>query len=159
MTLGFFERRPWLGYGYAGFWRQNSVEAYQVQALLQWPVPSAHNAWIEQGLWFGWVGIGLLALVWLVAFYRVWRLVAASHARHVVFCAALLMFIFMGLLPESAFFSPAELTWVLFTVAVIYLGQQISAAHAAARPPVRERLGPLVAAPQPALALSAARRF
>src|SRR5207302_4153252 len=132
---------------------------YQVQALLQWPVPSAHNAWIEQGLWFGWVGIGLLAFVWLVASYRVWRLIAAPQARHVVFCAALLAFIFIGLLPESAFFSPAELTWVLFTVAVVYLGQQISVAHAEARPPARARLGPLISAPQPAIALSPGRRL
>ena len=154
VTSVFFERHPWLGYGYSGFWRQNSVEALQVQALLQWPVPSAHNAWIEQGLWFGWVGIALLALAWLTAFYRVWRLIAEPTAQHVVFAATLLIFIFMGLIPESAFFSPAELMWVLFTVAIAYLGQQIARAHAAVRLAADIPARPLITAMPPATALS-----
>src|SRR5712691_5050024 len=159
VTIGFFQHKPWLGYGYSGFWRQNSVEAYQVQALLQWPVPSAHNAWIEQGLWFGWLGVGLLAFVWLVAMYRVWRVLGLPQARHVLFCAALLTFIFICLLTESAFFAPAEITWISFAVGIVYLGHEMVLARAGWATAPRERVSSRpVPAREPAIALSTGRR-
>lgn len=78
MTIDAVERRPWTGYGYSAFWRDVYGPSNIIVDSLDWPVPSAHNAWIEQGLSLGVPGIILLALT------TVWALVqslmlAAQH--------------------------------------------------------------------------------
>lgn len=68
MTMDAIERRPWTGYGYSAFWRDDYGPSYMVVEMVNWQVPSAHNAWIEQGLHLGLPGIILLGLltIWTV---------------------------------------------------------------------------------------------
>ena len=44
LALMYIDRRPWLGYGYGSFFRVGGVEANQMQAIMDWPVPTVHNA-------------------------------------------------------------------------------------------------------------------
>jgi exopolysaccharide production protein ExoQ len=138
LTLAFFNDKPGLGYGYGAFWRQDGVAAHEVQALLQWPVPTAHNAWIEMGLAMGRLGIGLQAFVWLVAFYRVARVLTFPAARHVLLSASILIMILVVMLTESTFLSSGTITWILFTVVTVYLGQERILYRAARRSNVGE---------------------
>jgi O-antigen ligase len=138
LTIAFFGHKPWLGYGYVAFWRQDGVAAHQVQALLQWPVPTAHNAWIETGLAMGWLGIGLQAFVWLVASYRVGRALTLPAVHHVVLSAGILAMIFVIMLTESTFLSPGSIIWVLFTVVTVHLGHQTILYRAARRSETRD---------------------
>ncbi|MGH7095718.1 MAG: O-antigen ligase family protein, partial [Stellaceae bacterium] len=85
-VIDYIVRRPWLGYGFGGFWRSGGVEANQIWAMVHFKTPHAHNAWLEVGLSLGVAGMGLVAVNWLVAIYRVARLVTAPAAHHVAFC-------------------------------------------------------------------------
>jgi len=128
-ALVFMAHRPWLGYGFGAFWRADGVEANQFWALVEFQAPHAHNAWLELGLGLGYAGIGLAALVWVVALYRGARLLTAAHARHVVFCLALMAGIFVENLTEYEFFRQADMLWVLFVSAFTYLGREMMAHH------------------------------
>lgn len=129
MALGYIARRPWLGYGYEGFWRPNGVEANQIWQTMYWHVPHAHNGWIEIGLSLGLLGVGVMALMWLSALYRVLRLITLPHARHAVFCLALLAGALIENMTEYAFFRRGEILWLLFVTAYVYLGRQLAESH------------------------------
>jgi O-antigen ligase len=149
----YIERHQWLGYGFGSFWRADGVEANEAWALIEFKTPHAHNAWLEIGLGLGFVGMGLVALNWLTVFYRVARMLTAPAARHVVFCAAMLIGIFLENMTEYEFFRPNAMLWVLFVAITAYLGRAAMVARAARpayRVPVAEpltRLGPRALTP------------
>jgi O-antigen ligase len=149
----YIERHQWLGYGFGSFWRADGVEANEAWALIEFKTPHAHNAWLEIGLGLGFVGMGLGALNWLTAFYRVARMLTAPAARHVVFCVAMLVGIFLENMTEYEFFRPNAMLWVLFVAITTYLGRAAMVARAARpayRPPVAKplvRLGPRALTP------------
>lgn len=150
-VIDYIARRPWFGYGYGGFWRSGGVEANQIWAMVKFKTPHAHNAWLEVGLGLGIAGMGLVAVNWLAAFYRVARLMTAPAARHVAFCLALLAAIFMENLTEYEFFRPGDMMWVLFVVASVHLAQIRIAVREGRREPSAPPLrAPTTAAQGPA---------
>ena len=60
--------RPWLGYGYLGFWSQQRVYAISVE--VGWAVSASHSGWYEQTLSGGLIGAALLAAVLLAGMAR-----------------------------------------------------------------------------------------
>ncbi len=132
-VIAYIARRPWLGYGFGGFWRFDGVEANEIWAMIEFKAPHAHNAWLEIGLGLGIVGMGAMALAWLAAFYRIGRLLTAPAAGHVAFCAALLAGMFIENLTEYEFFRPGDMLWVLFVATTVHLGRVGLRARAARR--------------------------
>jgi exopolysaccharide production protein ExoQ len=67
-------KAPLTGYGYAVFWRDDSVPALFIRKETGWNVPTAHNGWLDVLAQLGWIGVGLSALVLglplLVALFR-----------------------------------------------------------------------------------------
>lgn len=124
-VVGYIDRRPWLGYGYGAFWRNEAVEARTIWGTFHWTAPHAHNAWLEIGLALGIVEMAGITLLWLAAFYRAGRALprALPRARHAVFCSALLVAMLVVSLTEYEFFRPDTFLWVLFTVAFVHLGR------------------------------------
>jgi exopolysaccharide production protein ExoQ len=149
----YIERHEWLGYGFGSFWRVDGVEANEAWRLIGFMTPHAHNAWLEVGLGLGLAGMGLIALNWLAVFYRAARMMTAPAARHVVFCMAMLIAIFLENMTEYEFFRANAMLWVLFVAITTYLGRAAMVARAA-RPPYRvpiakplERLSPRALTP------------
>lgn len=63
--------RPWLGYGYGGFWhRTQEGESADIWAITGWQPPHAHNGYLEILIELGLVGLLLFALIFLAAFLR-----------------------------------------------------------------------------------------
>jgi exopolysaccharide production protein ExoQ len=56
--------RPWLGYGFSGFWNEDSPVVQTIWAALDWKAPSAHNGYIDILLQIGFVGMALYVWVW-----------------------------------------------------------------------------------------------
>lgn len=145
LSLHFIEQRPWLGYGFGAFWRPDGVEANTFWSVLRWPVPHAHDAWLEIGLALGGIGMAGITVLWLAAFQRAVRLLAVPAARHVVFCFAMLVGILIENLTEYEFLRPNSFYWVLFVTMFTYLGREV-AAYRRAAPAERHRRLPLPAA-------------
>jgi exopolysaccharide production protein ExoQ len=60
--------RPWTGFGYQAFWGRIDPRRLDPQAETGWPVPSAHNGWIDLLIQLGWPGAIAVGLAVLVAF-------------------------------------------------------------------------------------------
>lgn len=152
LAIHFINERPWLGYGFGSFWREGGVEAQTFWSKLRWPVPHAHNAWLEIGLALGGVGIAGITLLWLNGLWRAVRLLPVAAARHVAFCLAMLVAVLVQNLTEYEFLRPDSFYWVFFVTTFTYLGQELVRCRRA-RP--AERQWPLPAS-SAAVALSRA---
>jgi O-antigen ligase len=126
LALEYIAKRPWFGYGFGAFWREQSADAQIFWVALGFKTPHAHNSWLEMTLGIGVVGAGIAAVAWLAAFYRTLRVAAAPHAEHVAFCLALLAAIFFENLSEYEFFRPGRLMWALFVAVLVYLGREVA---------------------------------
>ena len=66
--------RPWTGYGYGAFWEVDDGPVFWVRQATVWPVPTAHNAWLETALSLGLPAMALAMVVvasgWLRAVTR-----------------------------------------------------------------------------------------
>ena len=53
VLTGQVAERPLTGYGYGVFWEVEDGPAFWVRQATAWPVPTAHNAWLETALAIG----------------------------------------------------------------------------------------------------------
>jgi len=142
LVLDYIARRPWLGYGYEAFWRDDNGAARLIWDLVGFRTPHAHNSGLEIWLGLGVAGFGLAVLAWLAAAYRTLRVATAPHTEHAAFCAALLAGILVENLTEFEFFRPGRLMWALFVAVLVYLGRELvlrPASRTAAPLPARAR--------------------
>ena len=105
--------RPWTGFGYQAFWGRESVPAAFIRAETQWPVPSAHNGWIDLLIQLGWPGaitVGItVAVATVVSVFRI----PGSGAREGYFAIGYLLVFLLLSLSESVLLSHANLPWTL----------------------------------------------
>jgi exopolysaccharide production protein ExoQ len=80
-------QQPWLGYGYSGFWNQDSIAVQAIWAAIDWQAPSSHNGYIDILLQIGIIGLFLYAWVWggiVVNSVLAWREGSLREARWIL---------------------------------------------------------------------------
>jgi exopolysaccharide production protein ExoQ len=106
--------RPWTGYGYAAFWGRDSVPAAWVRQETQWPVPSAHNGWIDLLVQLGWPGLVVVAVIVAVTALAVVARIGGAGLREGGWSAGYLVAFIILSFSESVLLSHQNLPWVLF---------------------------------------------
>lgn len=128
--------RPWTGYGFSAFWGRDSVPAAFVRQETAWPVPSAHNGWIDLLVQLGWPGAVAVGVVIAVAVVLVVLRLDGMGAREGYWSGAYLAVFLLLSLSESVLLNHASLPWTLMLAilsrAVIFDAPQKSAALAPA---------------------------
>ena len=105
------------GHGYAAFWSAESGPAAYVREEADWPVPNAHNGWLEMMLWFGLAGVWLFALHYAVTLGSVVsRLWSRDGGAYFAIPATVLFALFS--LSESTIMQWNNLSWVLYVAAL-----------------------------------------
>jgi O-antigen ligase len=84
----YIRERPWLGYGYGGFWTpQRTLKISQSQ---DWVIAHAHNAFLELVLNIGLIGLGLMLLAAGMALGKAYyHFLFTRHGRHWKFVCGL----------------------------------------------------------------------
>jgi exopolysaccharide production protein ExoQ len=104
--------RPWLGYGYQGFWRETG-EATVIWALEGYKPPHAHNGFINLALDFGLLGLaiflGAIALNYLRAIH--WLRLGRTSIE--LFPICYITFFFMYNHSENTIIEQNSLFWTL----------------------------------------------
>lgn len=118
--------KPWLGYGYGGFWT-NPQEVLQIALNVPWMSAiaegnikaHAHNAYIDLFLQLGWLGLSLVTLSFVTILFRVVFLLGLTRQIEYFWMLQLLLFMFMGNMANNSgeFLAYRSLYWVLYVSA------------------------------------------
>lgn len=106
------ETRPWTGFGYGAFWDAPYGPAFWVRQQTQWPVPTAHNGWLEIALGIGVPGVILMALSLLLSIGRAFG--RLFHGPEVFWALIFLILVALISVSESNLLQRNAITWVLF---------------------------------------------
>jgi exopolysaccharide production protein ExoQ len=112
-------KRPWLGYGYSGFWRSASDQSDLIEAHVGWSPIYAHNGYLELLLSLGLAG--LLLFAWFIG-KGLWRAVMqAKHAESPtdLWPLAFMLFFLIHNLGECSILLQNSLEWALCIAVVI----------------------------------------
>ena len=123
--------RPWLGYGYGGFWPRQDGPAAAIRQNLDdylgvW-VRSAHNGFFDLLLDLGWPGLTLFVAAYSTAFFRA----AAELLRHPLdplklYFPMVLAYVFLINLGESELLAPNYLFWICIVFAAIFRPERVA---------------------------------
>ena len=105
--------RPWTGFGYQAFWGRESIPAMWIRAETQWPVPSAHNGWIDLLIQLGWPGAIAVGVTVLIAFLSTLFRIPGAGAREGYWGVGYFAVFLMLSLSESVLLTNANLPWTL----------------------------------------------
>ena len=112
-------KRPWLGYGYSGFWRGASDQSDVIEAHVGWSPIYAHNGYLELTLSLG--VLGLLVFLYFIG-KGVWRaVIRAKNAATLqdLWPLAFLIFFLLHNLGECTMLMQNNLEWALCIAVVI----------------------------------------
>ncbi len=105
--------RPWTGFGYQAFWGRDSIPAAFVRQETGWPVPSAHNGWIDLLIQLGWPGAVTVGFAVVLAFLTSLFRIPVAGAREGYFGIAYFAVFLLLSLSESILLTNANLPWAL----------------------------------------------
>ena len=114
-VLDKISERPWLGYGYGGFWRSLEGESADVLSIVRWAAPHSHNGFLDLCLDLGLLGLLAFALSFLAVCWRSVLCVRLIKTSEGLLPLAYLTFLLLANLTESSLLRQSSL-WILFTV-------------------------------------------
>lgn len=108
-------QRPWLGYGYGGFWlgweEGPSVSILRTTTFLTY---HAHNGYLDLLLALGWIGLSCFVAILISGSLRVVRRLATEPDPGTLFATTFLVFFITYNLVETAMMSQLSWVWTLF---------------------------------------------
>lgn len=128
--------RPWLGYGYAAFWTGWGGESAAVWRAVGWKTPHSHNGFLDLWLDLGLVGVLICLAGLAVATRHAVATARATRTAEGLWPLAIVVFVVLYNLTESALLRQNSIFWVLYATAVFS-----AAAHSRAHVSVERRAG------------------
>ena len=115
-VLRLIHQQPWLGYGYAAVWSDDSGRGPLAWIVKQagYKPEHAHNGWLEQWLGMGLIGLGAWTLCYFSTLLQ--SLWAVFVRRGALFAFPLMVVYSLMILTESIAVTYNDLRWVLFVI-------------------------------------------
>ena len=110
--MTYVARRPWTGYGYEGFWTDDTID--DVSGHQHWSIDAAHSGYVEGMLTLGYVGVALHTLALLLAAWAGVR--RYLQTRELVFwlgAALCLIYLVGGYLEAILIVKPSPISFYL----------------------------------------------
>ena len=126
-------KRPFLGYGFNGFWQGMAGESASVLMAVRWPVLHAHNGFLDLLLDLGLLGLGTFAVGYIALWWRAVELVRKVGGPVPVWLCSYLVFMFVYNLSESAILVQNDIFWVVYTATAVSLFINVPAKPAVER--------------------------
>lgn len=107
-------QRPWLGYGFGGFWDGLDGESSAVWYASGWTPPNSHNGVLDLWVQLGILGVAIFAIGFLASIVRgvVW--VRLSKTSEGFWPVIYLTYLVLANLAESSLMIQNDLFWVLY---------------------------------------------
>lgn len=114
MAFTMIQQRPWLGFGYSGFWLGAQGFSGYIWNVIGWPAPHAHNGFLDL-----WLDLGLIGVLAFVASFFTSLGQAFTHLRNTKTWEAFWPLIFLTVfflinLTQSAILKQNDLMWIMY---------------------------------------------
>ena len=120
------DKRPWLGYGYTGFWQGlDGASAYIIRAA-RWPVPYSHNGILDLWLDIGLVGVLAYSIGFAINLLRAIFIARFSTGMERIWPLIFLTYLVLTNTTEGGILSQNSIFWVLYTALSISTMMPIS---------------------------------
>ena len=107
-------QKPWLGYGYRGFWRGMEGESIDVWYETFFLAPNAHNGYLDLLVELGIIGFSCFALSFSKSCMRAIAWLRLNSGGAGLLPIMYLMFLILYNLAESTILEPALFVWLLY---------------------------------------------
>jgi O-antigen ligase len=106
-------QRPWLGYGYHGFWEEKGESVYVFRAV-QYLVYQAHNGFLNIAIELGLLGLLCYSLSMLFTYIRAIKCVRSDQTSAELWPIIYVTFLLMFNYTETTTVEQNSIFWVLF---------------------------------------------
>ncbi len=113
-VLGAIADHPYLGFGYASFWRPDGAFVQYIPTDLGWRPYHAHDGFLELTLDVGVIGLVIFAALLVLALVRALRRLHDTDAAFAPLPLAILVYYIAVNVTESAIAKYNELNWIVF---------------------------------------------
>ena len=121
--------RPWLGYGYEAFWNgMDGPSAYILRAV-KWPVPDAHNGFVELTLNLGLIGLSIFIVGYVINLTRSIFKVRTTSGVDFIWPLLYLVYVPLSNFPEQSLLIPNNILWVIYVTITLTLFMPVSLEH------------------------------
>jgi exopolysaccharide production protein ExoQ len=114
------ELRPLLGYGY-GFWNTPSLPRLNLWTSVDWPMPHAHDEFLDVTLQTGIIGLCLEVFCLTLALARAMRLSLVLRDGKALFCGMMIAMLCVRGFTETVLTDPATSGWTWLVIAYLTL--------------------------------------
>ncbi len=118
-------QRPWLGYGYRGFWRGWEGESADVWSVVKWAAPNSHNGLLDLWLDLGLLGLSAFVISFIAVCLRAVIWVRLTKTVEGLWPLAYLTFLFLANITESSLFTQSYL-WLMYVVITLSMTTGVS---------------------------------
>lgn len=115
------QSQPWLGYGYEAFWHGMDGPSAYIWRDVMWPVPDAHNGYVELILHLGFIGFTLFFLGYFLSLGRSILIVRNTTEVQHIWPLVYLAYVFLANIPEQTLLESNTIFWVLYVSTTITL--------------------------------------
>ena len=113
------QQRPWLGYGYKGFWHHlDGASAYVNLAYGPYGpggIPHAHNGFLEVLLATGFVGLSIFLTGFVINFFKAIVLIRTNRDMDAFWPLLYFTYIIVANIAETTLGSFANLRWIIYS--------------------------------------------
>lgn len=124
--IDMIRERPWLGYGFNGFWHGIHGKSFYVIHAMRWDVPSAHNGYIDLIISLGIVGASLLFLYIWTALMKSIAVFRAKFSWYHAWPVAFTLYLVLINLSESCLVQQNTLWTLLMTMVYVTSSREFS---------------------------------
>jgi len=114
IVIEMIQQRPWLGYGYSGFWLGWEGDSAYVWMVTFWQPPNSHNGFLDVTLDIGLIGLGLVLLSFITRFYRALPYHMSSQGWENDWPLLYLFYLVLCNLTETTLLDHNSFFWTLF---------------------------------------------
>lgn len=143
------QERPWLGYGFNGFWHGIQGESAYIIRAMRWPVPDSHNGYLDFILNIGLVGFSLFLLISWSTLVKTYALLRQKFKWEYIWPFIFLMYLVIINFTETSLIAQNSVFWVLYTATVVSTAVEFR--HVFQSP----AMSPFTSPPSPALPANA----
>ena len=118
LVLAMIRERPWLGYGYGGFWASGKG-AYFSFALNGFEPTSAHNGFLDLWLQLGLLGVAVFVFTFLLALLRAAAWAHLSKSTESLWPLMYLTFMLLYSITESSIMNRNDIFWALYAATIL----------------------------------------